>query len=85
MSRRNLSGDDAPGPDNDYFVAGPPGHPSDEDGPEVVDKPARWWTKELGSTPVVAVGLAIGTVVVIVVILAISHRESVPPQQNFIV
>jgi hypothetical protein len=86
MSRRYSPGADAPRRDDDDFDAVPPGQASDDEDPEVADRPVRWWARDLGATPVIAVGLALGAVVVvIVVIVGLKPREPAPPQQNLVI
>jgi hypothetical protein len=76
MSRRDRPGDDAPHQDDDDF---------DHEDPEAADRPVRWWNKDVGTPPVVAVGLAISTVVVVmVVVFGVAPRQAAPPEQNLV-
>jgi len=85
MSRHYSPGDDPPRQDDDDFDAEPPGHASSYEDPDFADQPVRWWSRDLGATPVIAVGLAIGTlVVVIVAVVALKPREPAPPPPNLV-
>lgn len=86
MSRRYLPNDDAPrrGDCNEFDVASPARSSHDEINNDVA-RPRPWWNRELGATPVIAVGLGIAVVVVIVVVvIALAPREAAQRQQNVV-
>jgi len=83
---RSLPGDDAPHPDDDGFDKAPTDGESNDEVADVADRRPRWWSNDLGATPVIAVGLAIATVVVVIaLVFALTLRESAPPEQNTVV
>ena len=86
MSRRHLPGDDAPHQDDDDFASVSHDNESDNEDSYVVDRPAGWWNRDMGATPVIAVGLAIVTVLVVIgLVFVLMPREPVPPQQDVVI
>ncbi len=80
MSHLRLPGDDEPRRDDTSDAA-----PADKEAPQVADRSVRWWAKDLGASPVYAVGIAVGAVVaVFVAVYVTTPRKPAPPPQPFV-
>jgi hypothetical protein len=86
MFRRYFPGDDVPRRFNgDDFDDPSPRNPNLDEFDDGVDR-TRWWNKQLGATPYIAVGLGIGVVVAVVaIVVARSPQGVAPAQQNLVI